>query len=630
MDLDRDDMKLYSLLVQKEELAYVSQENHKKELTIKMTDKKIIEQKLPHWDLKDLYPGFDSEKFKNDLKKFGQLAEEFAAKYQTKIKNCKDSDFLLQSIRDYESMSDISAKVGSYSFLEYVTQTNKPEIVSSFQNTRETLSKMAEKLIFYSLELNQIDDESMATMLQDDSIKHYNTWIKNLREAKPYQLDEKIELVLHQKSITSNASWQRLFDETMADMRFDWQGKKVTLAKITNELSSNDEKLRRKAGKVLGDELGKRAKEMALVTNVLAKDKQIDDEMRGFKRPIDSMNLANLLEGEVVDNLIKTVRKNFNKTSHRYYKMKAKWLGKDSLYYTDRNAPLTCFNVKEQHFTWDEARKIILEAYNDFSPEMAKIAQQFFDNNWIDAPVGEGKDAGAFAHPVATSIHPYLLVNFQGKLRDVMTLAHELGHGIHQMLSRRQGPLMSDTPLTLAETASVFGEQLVFRKLLAMQKDKQYRKYMIASKVEDMINTVIRQIAFCEFEIRLHDLRKNGEVSLEQINELWLSVQKESLGDAVEYGEEYKYYWSYIPHFIHSPFYVYSYAFGDCLVNSLYNEYRINPEGFAEKYLELLSAGGSKRHKELLSPFGLDASNPDFWQKGVDYLIGLIDELEGL
>ncbi|RYG93995.1 MAG: oligoendopeptidase F, partial [Alphaproteobacteria bacterium] len=311
-----------------------------------------------------------------------------------------------------------------------------------------------------------------------------------------------------------------------------------------------------------------------------------------------------------------------------YYKMKAKWLGMDALNYWDRNAPLP--ETPSQLVSWDEARDTVLSAYGAFSPDMAAIAKDFFDKGWIDAPVKPGKAPGAFAHPTVPSAHPYVLVNYLGKPRDVMTLAHELGHGVHQVLAGDQGALMSSTPLTLAETASVFGEMLTFRALLAKTKDKAERKAMLAQKVEDMINTVVRQIAFYEFERRLHTARKDGELTSDQIGEIWLSVQGESLGPAIRISEGYETWWSYIPHFVHSPFYVYAYAFGDCLVNSLYAVYQNAEDGFQERYFALLRAGGTQHYAELLKPFGLDATDPSFWDKGLSMIEGLIDELEAL
>jgi oligoendopeptidase F len=420
----------------------------------------------------------------------------------------------------------------------------------------------------------------------------------------------------------------RLFDETIAALRFPVRGKDLTSAEALHLLSDRDPTLRRDAAKSIGKVFGDNARTFALITNTLAKDKEIDDKWRHYPRPISARNLSNRVEDAVVEALITSVREAFPRLSHRYYALKARWFGTDALDYWDRNAPLP--DADEETIDWPKARDMVLTAYAAFSPDLASIGKKFFDRNWIDAGVRPGKAPGAFAHPTVPSAHPYLLLNYQGKTRDVMTLAHELGHGVHQVLAAGQGHLMADTPLTLAETASVFGEMLTFRAVLDAEKDPKKRKAMLAGKVEDMLNTVVRQIAFVEFERRVHDERRKGELIADRIGEIWFDVQRESLGPAIRFEDEYRFYWSYIPHFIHSPFYVYAYAFGDCLVNSLYAAYMRAPKGFAEKYLEMLRAGGTKRHQELLAPFGLNAADPAFWRSGLDVVAGLIDELEKL
>ena len=364
----------------------------------------------------------------------------------------------------------------------------------------------------------------------------------------------------------------------------------------------------------------------ALITNTLAKDKQIEDKRRGYKSPMISRHLDNLVEEEVVEALSSSVKEAYPRLSHRYYKLKAQMMGKDVLDHWDRNAPLP--SADDTIIPWDTAKARVLKAYNDFSPTVASIAQDFFDKHWIDAVLRPGKDSGAFSHPTVPSVHPYILQNYHGKTRDVMTLAHELGHGVHQVLASPQGYLKSATPLTLAETASVFGEMLTFQSFLRDEADLEKRKFITANKVEDMLNTVVRQIAFYEFEKAVHLERQKGEVSAGRLGEIWMQIQSESLGPAIRLGEGYENYWSYIPHFIHSPFYVYAYAFGDCLVNSLYAVYEESPDGFEAKYLDLLKAGGTLRHKELLAPFRLDASDPTFWQKGLSMIEGFINQIE--
>ncbi len=580
---------------------------------------------LPVWDLSDLYPNKDSDVLKRDLEKSEKKAAKFKSDYQGKLATLS-GDELAAVIKTFEALEDTLGRISSFAFLLYAQDMTHEENVRFFQNTSEHINEISLELLFFTLELNKISDSKLNEKLKSKKLSHYASWIRDVRAARKYQLDDNIEEILHEKHQTSCQSWVRLFDDTLASMRFDFGSKKVSLTELMDKLSASDEATRKKASKALGKGLTDNAKTFALITNVLAKDKDMEDRWRGFELPISSRNLDNLIEDEVVETLISTVKQNYPNLSHRYYKLKTKWLGKKKLDYWNRNAPLPGHD--DTLIKWDDAVALILDAYGQFSPELARIGKQFFDNPWIHAQVNDGKDSGAFAHPTVPSAHPYLLVNFQGKTRDVMTLAHELGHGVHQVLAGKQGALMADTPLTLAETASVFGEQLTFRALLKMQNDPIKKRNMLASKVEDMLNTVVRQIAFCEFEQQVHANRKVGELSKEQLASIWMDVQKQSLGPALKFDKDYEHFWAYIPHFIHSPFYVYAYAFGDCLVNSLYRVYQEQPKGFEQKYLTMLSAGGTLRHKELLAPFGLDATNPNFWQGGLDVISGFIDELE--
>ncbi|MBC7314213.1 MAG: M3 family oligoendopeptidase, partial [Rhizobium sp.] len=460
------------------------------------------------------------------------------------------------------------------------------------------------------------------------ALAHYRPWIVDLRKDKPFQLEDRIEQLFLEKSMTGAAAFNRLFDETLASLRFRVGEQELPLEATLNMLQDADPALREQAARALSQTFKDNIRIFVLVTNTLAKDKEISDRWRGFEDIADSRHLANRVERDVVDALAAAVREAYPRLSHRYYAMKAKWLGMEQMNYWDRNAPLK--ETPDRLIPWNEAKDTVLSAYGAFAPEMAEIAGRFFDEQWIDAPARAGKAPGAFAHPTVPSAHPYVLLNYLGKPRDVMTLAHELGHGVHQVLAGAQGPLMCQTPLTLAETASVFGEMLTFRTLLDRTTDSKERKAMLAQKVEDMINTVVRQIAFYEFERKVHTARKEGELTAEKIGELWISVQQDSLGPAIRISEGYESWWAYIPHFIHSPFYVYAYAFGDCLVNSLYAVYQNAEEGFQQKYFELLKAGGTKHHSELLAPFGLDATDPSFWAKGLSMIKGLIDELEAL
>jgi len=582
---------------------------------------------LPQWDLKDLYPGRDSAELKAALADCENGSKQFRSRYEGKLASLSGAD-LAGAIRSYEKLQETLGRIMSYAYLDYCTDMTDAETGRFFQNMQEKVNGISTELLFFALELNRLEDADLEKKLRDSGLAHYGPWLRDTRAFRPYQLSDEVEKLLHEKSVAGRSAWTRLFDETMAELRFPIGGKELSNAEALHLLSEPDPALRKEAAKSLGKVFGENARVFALITNTLAKDKEIEDRWRGFKRPISSRNLSNYVEDEVVDALIAAVRASYPNLAHRYYKLKAKWFGVDAMPYWDRNAPLP--DESERSFTWPEAQDTVLKAYAAFSPDMAAVGKRFFDNRWIDAPVKASKAPGAFAHPTVPSVHPYLLLNYLGKPRDVMTLAHELGHGVHQVLAGPQGALMSDTPLTLAETASVFGEMLTFQAMLKAETDPKRRKAMLAAKVEDMLNTVVRQVAFVEFERRLHDERRNGELTAERISELWMSVQGESLGPAIRFEDEYRWYWTYIPHFIHTPFYVYAYAFGDCLVNSLYAVYQGAQAGFAAKYLDMLRAGGTKRHKELLAPFGLDASDPAFWNKGLSMIAGFIDQLEAL
>ncbi|WP_244480437.1 M3 family oligoendopeptidase [Rhizobium sp. Root1220] len=587
---------------------------------------------LPTWKLQDLYPSATSTAFTSDMEKAGKLAIAFEDKWKGKLAEAATKTGTAgigQALKEYEALDDIIGRLGSFAGLTYFSDTSSPANGKLYGDVQTRITDFSGHLLFFALELNRIDDAVIDTcMANDPDAGHYRPWLVDLRKDKPFQLDDKLEQLFLEKSMTSAAAFNRLFDETMAELRFEVDGEKLSIEVTLNMLQDRDPEVRRKGAMALAKTFKDNLRTFTLITNTLAKDKDISDRWRGFEDIADSRHLANRVEREVVDALAAAVKGAYPRLSHRYYKMKAKWLGMEQMEFWDRNAPLP--ETSNAVIPWNEARETVLSAYGNFAPEMAEIARRFFDEQWIDAPVRPGKAPGAFAHPTVPSAHPYVLVNYLGKPRDVMTLAHELGHGVHQVLAGGQGALMCQTPLTLAETASVFGEMLTFRELLDKTKDKRERKAMLAQKVEDMINTVARQIAFYEFERKVHTARKAGELTSDDIGELWLSVQSESLGPAIRISEGYETYWAYIPHFIHSPFYVYAYAFGDCLVNSLYAVYQKADKGFQDKYFELLKAGGTKHHSELLKPFGLDATDPSFWNKGLSMIEGLIDELEAL
>ncbi len=587
---------------------------------------------LPEWNLADLYSGMDAPEFEADFVHVETESKSFSERYKGKLdviaRAADAAQQLTKCITTYEAIDDRLGRILSYAGLVYAGDTSDARRSKFYGDTQDRATKISSDLLFFTLELNRIDDSILDAAAAKAPLAHYKPWLADIRMEKPFQLEDRLEQVFLEKSVTASGAWNRLFDETMSDLRFSYDGEDLTLESVLDKFQDPDGEVRHKASDSLAATFKENLRTFTLITNTLAKDKEISDRWRGFSDVADSRHLSNRVEREVVDALVSAVRDAYPRLSHRYYRLKAKWFGVDQLNHWDRNAPLP--KVDQKIIPWAEARDTVLDAYGDFSPRMAAIAKDFFDKQWIDAPVRPGKAPGAFAHPTVPSAHPYVLVNYLGKPRDVMTLAHELGHGVHQVLAAPNGSLMAPTPLTLAETASVFGEMLTFRRLLDRITDPAQRKAMLASKVEDMINTVVRQIAFYSFERDIHIERRKGELTAEQICEIWLKVQRESLGSAIKLGEGYETFWTYIPHFIHSPFYVYAYAFGDCLVNSLYAVYEGASEGFAERYFAMLSAGGTKHHSELLQPFGLDARDPAFWQVGLSLIERMIVELEGM
>ncbi len=585
------------------------------------------EQALPEWDLTHLYADRNAPTIKADLDWALERSKAFKAAYERRLADL-DGAALGRAIAEYEEIGERLGKVMSYAQLLFASDVSNPENGRFFQTLAERVTVIETETLFFALELNRVDDDVLAEQLKDPAAARYEPWIRDVRVFRPHQLSDEVEKLLLEKSVTGRAAWNRLFDETLAALRFPIGDAELPISDTLNMLTDTDGAKRKAAAKALGSVLSENLRLFTLITNTLAKDKEVEDQWRKFPKPVSSRNLSNFVEDEVVEALVGSVRQAFPDLSHRYYRIKAKWFGVEQLDYWDRNAPLP--DDKDRRYSWDEARETVLGAYGGFEPQMADIARRFFDERWIDVPPRPGKNSGAFAHSTVPSVHPYILLNYHGKARDVMTLAHELGHGVHQVLAAGQGALMSDTALTLAETASVFGEMLTFRALLEKETDPARRRILIAGKVEDMLNTVVRQIAFHEFERRVHDERRSGEMSTERLCEIWMDVQSESLGPALRFDDDYKSFWAYIPHFIHSPFYVYAYAFGDCLVNSLYDVFRSGHPKFQAKYLDMLRAGGTLRHRELLAPFGLDAADPEFWKRGLSMISGFIDELETL
>lgn len=582
---------------------------------------------LPVWDLTDLYQGLDDPDIDRDLKTARDQARRFQSAYQTRTGDLKARDFA-NAIQEYETICDQVYKVFAFAQLLQAGNVADPETGRFYQGIQERVTEISTVILFFTLEIGRMDETALQKAMKNKAVARYKPWIDGVRLYKDRQLPDQMETLLQEKSLTGRAAFVRLFDETMATMRFIMEGEKqpLDLSSVLNFLSDKDQGKRKSAAAALAKGLAGEQRVLTQITNTLAKDKQTDDKWRKYETPLSSRNLANRVEDDVVEALVTSVKSRYGDLAHRYYALKAGWFGVDQLEYWDRNAPLP--GDRDRTYSWQDGKSIVLDAYAGFAPEMADIAAEFFDNNWIDAQLRAGKNSGAFSHPVVASAHPYILLNFHGRSRDVMTLAHELGHGVHQMLAREQGTLMSETPLTLAETASVFGEMLIFKSLLENETDRAAKRILLAGKVEDMMNTVVRQIAFHEFEWGVHQARQKSELSADGIGDIWMRTQGESLGPAIKLRPEYSTFWGYVPHFIHSPFYVYAYAFGDCLVNSLYDVYAGGHDGFQDKYFTMLKSGGTLGHKDLLQPFGLDATDPEFWMRGLSVISSFIDDLE--
>ena len=583
------------------------------------------EQTLPSWNLADLYSAPDSPGIEADLIRADTEARDFQQALAGRLAELSGHD-LASAMDRFESLEEVLGRVMSYAQLLFSEDSTDAAAGQFYQSMMERCTAISAHVLFVRLELNRIDDTMLDGKFADPEFARWRPYLRDLRVWRKHQLSDELERFVHDREVTGRAAWSRLFDETLAGMRVSVAGEQVTVNAALNKLSDPDRRVRETAAHAIGQAFGEQSKLFSLITNTLAKDKEIIDTWRQLPGPASDRNLSNVVEDEVVEALVTAVVSDFPRLSHRYYTLKARWLGLQKLQHWDRNAPLP--GDDDKYVTWTEAESTVLDAYRRFDPELATVGQRFFDHNWIDAAPRDGKSGGAFAHPTVPSVHPYILMNFRGRTRDVMTLAHELGHGVHQVMAAEQGYLMSSTPLTLAETASVFGEMLTFQALLDAETDPSRRRLMLAGKVEDMLNTVVRQIAFYRFETLVHEERRSGELLPERLGEIWMQVQTESLGPAFEFTSEYNVFWSYVPHFIHSPFYVYAYAFGDCLVNALYAVFQSGHPDFDVKYRDMLRAGGTKVHRDLLAPFGLDASDPAFWRRGLDIISGFIDQLE--
>ena len=586
-----------------------------------------INNQLPIWNLSEIYKDIKDPNIGKDIKEISKLSNEFLKKWKGRIKELSATDFV-NCIEKYQAINESIYKIGTHSSLTFATNMEDPEISRYNSSISDQITEILSSLIFFTLELSKIDDKTIESWMKENSAQKWQPFITILRKRNPYLLDPLVEEILIEKSATGRAAWVRLFDETSAALRFPFRKDLLSEAEILNLLSDSDPENRKIAGKSLSEILDKNKRIFAMILNVISRDRYIEDNKRGFQRIMSSRNLDNDVEDEVVDALVNTVDKAMPKLTHRYYKWKAKQFGKSKLDWWDRNAPLP--QTSENPIKWSDAKNIILDSFSSFHPKISSLAELFFKNNWIDASVRQGKASGAFAHPSVPSLHPYILVNYQGKIRDVMTLAHELGHGVHQILAAKNGLLMAETPLTLAETASVFGEMLVFRKLLDESSVEQ-KKQLLAGKIEDMLNTVARQIGFHQFEVKFHEARIKSELTPDEISDIWMETQSHAVGPYVNLNKDYRVLWGYIPHFVHTPFYVYAYAFGDSLVNALWYAYQqSDKDEFSKKYIDMLSSGGTKSHNDLLKSFNLSAYEDSFWDKGITMITSLMDELEEL
>ncbi|NNE70964.1 MAG: M3 family oligoendopeptidase [Rhodothermales bacterium] len=576
------------------------------------------------WDLTDLYP--DGEALKAGMSDAAQRGKDFAERYRGKVADL-DVAALAESLSELGSIQDTVGRAYTYAYLAWSTNTADEAMGAQLQTVREGYTAIAQSILFFDLEWAEVGDEKAAELLADSRLDDYRHYLEVLRLTKPYQLSEPEEKILVDKSVTGRSAWNRFFDETTGSIRFDLDGKKVTQQEVMAQLYVTDRERREEAALAFTDGLKSNIRPLSFIFNTILADKASDDRLRGYPNWLTSRNLSNEVQDEVVESLVSSVTSRFDIVG-RFYRLKARLLGLDQMMDYDRYAPV---GEADTRYRWEEAESIVRDAYSEFDPRMGAIAGEFFDKRWIDARLAPNKRSGAFSHGAVPSAHSYVLVNFTGKIRDVQTLAHELGHGGHQYLSRQQGVFHADTPLTTAETASVFGEMLVFQRLMAAESDPANRLAMLVSKIDDSIATVFRQVTMNRFEDRIHtDRRTKGELSVDALSEAWIETQTSMFDGAVTLGEHYRYWWSYIPHFLHTPGYVYAYAFGELLVLALYAKYTEEPDGFPERYMDLLAAGGSDWPHVLVSKMGIDLTDLSFWNRGLDAIDALVTEAEAL
>jgi len=586
---------------------------------------------LPEWRLDDLYGGREDPRIAEDLalaerktQELVQLKDQLVA---ARAEAATLGERLDRGIRLYEAVTNALWGVGAYASLAASTARNDPAWSKFEADFRARAAQIGAESLFFTLEINALEEAELeAALAAHEGAAHWRPWLRRVRLSRPHELSPDLERILVDRG-PAVANWGRLFDETLAKLVAQVGDESLTLPEALNRLSDPDGERRRAAGEALSKALAERSSVLALCLNTLAFEKQVEDRWRKYPTPSAARHIANEVDADAVEALEAAVVEAYPRVSHRYYRLKAKVMGMEALNYWDRNAPLE--TSAPRTYGWDEARGMVLESFAALAPKFADTARSFFAQPWIDARPRTGKQSGAYSHPVTAERHPYVFMNYMGERRDVLTLAHELGHAVHQTLCRPLGTLLADTPLTLAETASIFGEGLVFEKLLATATPEE-RRGLLAGKIEDGLNTVVRQIAFHRFETQFHAARREGELSPDEIASLFLQVMEESLGPAVRLNAGYEHYWAYISHFVHSPFYVYAYAFGDLLVRGLMEARRENPDGFAPLYEQLLASGGTKTYVEALEPFGLNPREKAFWAAGMKQLERLVDEFEAL
>ncbi len=576
------------------------------------------------WDLTDLYA--DVETLDADLTRADEEAAAFAEQYRGQIASL-DAAALAEALQRFEAVQDRVGRAFTYVYLNWATDTNDPERGALLQKVREAYTQISQKLIFFKLEWTHLDDDHAARLIDDEALVGFRHYLERERLLKDFLLSEPEEKILAETAVTGRSAWTRFFTETLGAMRFDLDGEELTQQLILSKLYETDRDLRRRAALSFTDGLEKNQHPLTFVFNTLLADKAALDRMRGFPHWIKSRNLSNEVADETVEALVGAVTARYDLVA-RFYRLKRRLLGLDELFDYDRYAPV---GEADTHYAWDDARDLVLQSYGAFHPQMGEIAGYFFDRHWIDAPVAPGKRGGAFSHGAVPSAHPYVLMNYTGKVRDVQTLAHELGHGVHQYLARQQGLLHADTPLTTAETASVFGEMLVFQRLIQQEDNPQNKLAMLVSKIDDTLATVFRQTAMNRFEHRIHTARREqGELSAEQLGDVWIETQEAMFQGSVTLGDHYRHWWSYIPHFLHTPGYVYAYSFGELLVLALYARYLEEGAAFPDKYLGLLAAGGSDWPHVLVARLGIDLTDLGFWHQGLGAIEDFIVQAEEL